>query len=276
MRRALAFLTAIAPVALSLSLLATASRAAARADATELDRQCLETAYPGAVTASFEPGGMTLHLPGGPRLPYDDGRQKSAQEALQNPSVKDMMEQVYPLGADGREPGPDFDPGRRRATAFFTALYGETRAEVMANAVRVDFAGKRIFFSNLYGAATALQAVGQEIASLLALRPDLKKYVFPVSTLAWRAIAGERRLSMHALGIAVDLNPRLGPYWGWSAPDSPSPAKSYPMEIVDIFERHGFIWGGKWREFDLMHFEYRPELLCKSRRLRDEPANAAR
>jgi hypothetical protein len=30
---------------------------------------------------------------------------------------------------------------------------------------------------------------------------------------------------------------------------------------VDIFERHGFIWGGKWGHFDTMHFEYRPELL---------------
>jgi hypothetical protein len=33
------------------------------------------------------------------------------------------------------------------------------------------------------------------------------------------------------------------------------------MEIVDVFERHGFIWGGKWYHFDTMHFEYRPELI---------------
>ncbi len=34
-----------------------------------------------------------------------------------------------------------------------------------------------------------------------------------------------------------------------------------PMEIVRIFEKHGFIWGGKWHHYDTMHFEYRPELL---------------
>ena len=34
-----------------------------------------------------------------------------------------------------------------------------------------------------------------------------------------------------------------------------------PLEIVAIFERHGFIWGGKWSHYDTMHFEYRPELL---------------
>jgi hypothetical protein len=33
-----------------------------------------------------------------------------------------------------------------------------------------------------------------------------------------------------------------------------------PQEIIDIFERHGFIWGGKWYHYDTMHFEYRPEL----------------
>ena len=36
-----------------------------------------------------------------------------------------------------------------------------------------------------------------------------------------------------------------------------------PREIVDIFERHGFIWGGKWYHYDTMHFEYRPELLIQ-------------
>jgi hypothetical protein len=34
-----------------------------------------------------------------------------------------------------------------------------------------------------------------------------------------------------------------------------------PHRIVEIFERHGFIWGGKWYHYDTMHFEYRPELL---------------
>jgi hypothetical protein len=37
-----------------------------------------------------------------------------------------------------------------------------------------------------------------------------------------------------------------------------------PEEIVAIFEKHGFIWGGKWYHFDTMHFEYRPELLGAS------------
>ena len=38
-------------------------------------------------------------------------------------------------------------------------------------------------------------------------------------------------------------------------------ATACPTEIVAIFEKHGFIWGGKWYHFDTMHFEFRPELL---------------
>ena len=35
----------------------------------------------------------------------------------------------------------------------------------------------------------------------------------------------------------------------------------FPRKLVDIFERHGFIWGGAWYHYDTMHFEFRPELL---------------
>jgi hypothetical protein len=37
----------------------------------------------------------------------------------------------------------------------------------------------------------------------------------------------------------------------------------YPQAIVELFEKQGFIWGGTWSHFDLMHFEYCPELLQK-------------
>ena len=41
--------------------------------------------------------------------------------------------------------------------------------------------------------------------------------------------------------------------------------QSYDSEIVRAFEAEGFIWGGKWHEYDLMHFEYRPEIIAKAR-----------
>ena len=45
---------------------------------------------------------------------------------------------------------------------------------------------------------------------------------------------------------------------------------SPPERVVEIFERHGFVWGGKWGYFDTIHFEYRPEILIYNRLLEDD------
>jgi len=73
-------------------------------------------------------------------------------------------------------------------------------------------------------------------------------------------------MSMHAYAAAIDINTRHTTYWQWV---KPGPDGTYrwsneiPREIIAIFEKHGFIWGGRWYHFDTMHFEYRPELLAK-------------
>ena len=67
---------------------------------------------------------------------------------------------------------------------------------------------------------------------------------------------------MHSYGAAIDLNLKFSNYWLWEAKGSDIPYRNaMPRQIVDIFERHGFIWGGRWYHYDTMHFEYRPELL---------------
>jgi hypothetical protein len=68
---------------------------------------------------------------------------------------------------------------------------------------------------------------------------------------------------MHAYGAAIDINTRFADYWRWVSDDR-TPIRwrnRVPIQIVRIFEKHGFIWGGYWYHFDTMHFEYRPELL---------------
>ena len=47
-------------------------------------------------------------------------------------------------------------------------------------------------------------------------------------------------------------------YWRWSKSGWHNRIQ---IEIARVFERHGFIWGGRWYHYDTMHFEYRPELL---------------
>jgi|GEM_PF-645494 len=33
----------------------------------------------------------------------------------------------------------------------------------------------------------------------------------------------------------------------------------FVVDHFKVFEKHGFIWGGRWKHYDTMHFEYRPE-----------------
>jgi hypothetical protein len=54
-------------------------------------------------------------------------------------------------------------------------------------------------------------------------------------------------LSRHSWGIAVDFNPSTNPYG-----DEPT----LSLEVVEIFKRWGFSWGGGWSVPDGMHFEW--------------------
>ncbi len=202
----------------------------------------------------------------GTKIVYDDGKAKDFKARLSNPDLEDMLSLIYIPGRIVESPDKDYDPGRFRVTPFFQAVYGKTKEAVKANLVSVEFCGRRLPFNRQNGAAQALQRVGLELASLLKKRPRLKKYVFPIGgTFVWRSIAGTKRLSPHSFGIAIDLNPKQGAYWrnrgrGF---DARPYLQRYPAQIVNLFEKHGFIWGGKWWHYDSMHFEYRPELLLK-------------
>lgn len=61
-------------------------------------------------------------------------------------------------------------------------------------------------------------------------------------------------LSLHSWGIAIDINPEANPYQRGNY----GPAQTdMPAEVIEIFRRHGFFWGGDWPgERDPMHFEW--------------------
>lgn len=213
---------------------------------------------------------LSIIMKGGGKFLYDDGRPKTFADRLEQPDLEDSLAQDYPAGKPSKEFKPDYDPGRFRVNALFNSVYGETPAEVKANMVPVGFCGRTIQFNSHNGAAAALAKVGQKLDKLLSRKPELRSYVFPLGGVYTRRnIAGTQRLSPHSWGIALDLNPQYGAYWLWKKNqpgcDIISLRLAYPLEIVTIFEEEGFIWGGKWSHYDLMHFEYRPELLIKSR-----------
>lgn len=228
-----------------------------------LHLQRLKDAYPDTVAGFDE---RVLRLADGSELPLSDGRtDKSFDELLNSPDIDDMFAFAYPAGEAPSPPPREFDPGRIRVEALFRALYGDCKGGTPPKLRKVAWVkgGGSVQFATAQGADRALEAV---VAELNALPASFTKFLVPsAGTYNCRAIASTARMSMHAYGAAIDINTRHSTYWQWVKP-GPDGAYQWsnkiPVEIVDIFERHGFIWGGRWYHFDTMHFEYRPEILA--------------
>lgn len=88
----------------------------------------------------------------------------------------------------------------------------------------------------------------------------------------YRMIGGTNRLSNHAYGLAIDINPIYNPYVTYpNGVERISPKKSapygdrsadFPHKIdyndlcYKLFTEHGFTWGGDWKSLkDYQHFE---------------------
>lgn len=199
----------------------------------------------------------------GERLVYDDGKQRSTVEMHIEQDVEDIFYQEY----DTRcfPPAYGYDPGRYRSAALFDKIYGRNREEVIANLVKVawcpSFGCDSLLFSRQAGAAEALKRVSDEFE----LRPELREWVVDAQTFCYRNIAGTNRRSPHSYGFAIDISVAKSHYWRWVYPYADEYQRityfnNINLEVVEIFEKHGFIWGGRWYHFDTMHFEYRPEI----------------
>ena len=220
----------------------------------------LVAAYPDRISGV---DGNTIIFSDGTRM--DAGAVDPAKpfdRLLRDASVLDQFRLAYPRGAEIAPPARDFDPGRFRNEAFFAKLYGDCRRAKpdLVSVTWID--GGKVLFARANGAAGHLQAVASEIAKLA---PAIRRAATPsAGTYSCRPVKDTGRLSMHAYGAAIDLNLKYSDYWLWQAKGTANiPYRNrMPREIVDAFERHGFIWGGRWYHYDTMHFEYRPELLA--------------
>lgn len=228
--------------------------------------------------------GQTVIRMAGKAFLFDDGKEKKPEARIDEPDVEDMFFQIYPLVNPTEKVEKDHDPGRARVEDFFKLLYGGTEAEVRKNLVPVNFCGTKVQFSSRCGAADALAAVGKELDALFEKHPEMKDFTRNLAgTFQWRFIAGTKRLSNHSFGTAIDLNVERSAYWRWSKPATLPifNRKTWPTELIEAFERHGFIWGGKWWHYDTMHFEFRPELIAYSKAVGgeapqpDKPASPA-
>ncbi|MFA5956478.1 M15 family metallopeptidase [Hyphomicrobium sp.] len=224
----------------------------------------LKAAYPEYV-AGVE--GDSLTFKDGTRLPLGDGKPKPFESWLAHPDVRDMFRYLYSRGAAALPPSRNFDPGRARNEDFFTKVYGDCRKPgFAASLTKIRWlpkkSGQQITVSRRNGVTEHLQAVSDELD---ALPKTFDVYLIPsAGGFLCRTIAGTAQRSGHGYGIAIDIATKHSHYWRWAKggpSDSPAYHNEIPPEIVDIFEKHGFIWGGRWYHYDTMHFEYRPELI---------------
>ena len=205
----------------------------------------------------------------GTHMPIDDGLGvKDPETRVEKADLKDQFYAPYFLGDAGFPPGIEIDPGRVRYEPLFRKMYGDCRKRgVFNDLVPVPWlkrhGGGSVTFTRTNGAAAALAKVSEELDGL----PEtmIRFVMHTAGTYNCRLVSGSGRLSMHAYGAAIDINIHHTTYWRWEkpGPDGRIAWKNQvPIEIVRIFERHGFIWGGKWYHYDTMHFEYRPELIA--------------
>jgi hypothetical protein len=242
----------------------------------------LARAYPEAVRGlQYSAGGWAMILDSGERVLYSDGKSVPFEERMGDADLSSVLAQPYSFGPVSLPAMEGIDPGRVRNYPLLNAAYGKTKAEVMRNLETVHFLSVSVPFNRRNGAAAALRAVVQDIEN----DPELYRFMKPIAdkredgepcitSWNWRVIAGTDFLSAHSYGIAIDiLNPfdKKPTYWRWvkggrSGHFSDAQALAVmPWPLVEVFEKHGFIWGGKWHHFDTMHFEYRPEFQQQAR-----------
>lgn len=233
------------------------------ANEEELDLYCLKSSYPQIADIRRDgAGNVWLVLADGAKAPYIL-KSGAVNRAGLNVDARESMAQVYPLEPARPDTPEGFAPGRKRPYALFEALYGDAAAKVGSGLRSEHLLGKALSLSS--PVAAAFEKAIPRLEKLAADNPRLRAFLKPDGGFYWRKIAGENVLSAHSFGIAMDMGVDKAPYWRWSKRMPHPMQQSYPSEIVEIMEDAGFIWGGKWHEYDLMHFEYRPELICKAR-----------
>ncbi|HET9947823.1 MAG TPA: M15 family metallopeptidase [Longimicrobiales bacterium] len=233
-------------------------------------------------SVSHTHGDLVFHI-GEHRIAFRDGR---------------MLEE----GREGEGDGPECDPifytysleplrvplrGPAELPTYCSdlleAVWGRTEAEIREHGTSATFLGHRMFVNRIL--VEPLRAVERDLLRAARRDRSVQGWIEELDvtySFMQRDIAGSGNPSYHAWGLAVDFVPRSYEgkhvYWRWSRVLEGDDWDRIPLEerwspperVVEIFERHGFVWGGKWPLFDAMHFEYRPEILAYNRILAED------
>jgi hypothetical protein len=108
--------------------------------------------------------------------------------------------------------------------------------------------GRGVYVHRLAQPAFQQVAAALDAAAANGLRYPIRDAV----AFAPRTIGGNHRISRHALGLAIDINPAQNPYRG-----DGTLITDMPPWFVQIWRDAGFCWGGDWEDSkDPMHFSW--------------------
>ena len=208
---------------------------------------------------------------------FRDGRML-AESRLDREEECDPIFYEYPLGPMTAPAPPALGDMPTYCTDMLESLWGDTETEIRRHGRSVRFLDHRMFVNELL--IEPLATVERDIRNVAQTDRAVAAWVDDLDitySFTYREIAGSETRSQHSFGLAVDFVPRSyhgrAVYWRWSQVldregwyEIPMAMRwSPPQRVISIFERHGFIWGGKWLHFDGIHFEYRPEILLYNR-----------
>ena len=148
--------------------------------------QCLMEAYPDQIIGYAD---NLIYWSDSTTMVYDDGKEKSAVQKMDDADIEDMSYWVYP------DEVTDFnDAGRIRNEAFFKKMYGKTQGEMNKNLTSVvwcpKLVGQTLRISKVNGVDKQLKKLSDELDQ----HPEWKKSLSGPSTVNWRVVAGTNRL----------------------------------------------------------------------------------
>lgn len=235
----------------------------------------LVQAYGALLDSVTSAEGDVVFFAGGRAVHFQDGRLLGRDELEQ---AEDFSSQFYPYSFEPLSEPPVLTEGLAHSTALQEILFGTTETQIRRHCTSVTFLDHRMFVNSI--SVESLRAVEEEIRDAAAGDPAVAAWIRELQitySFITRDVAGSDGRSLHGWGLAVDLVPASyggkHVYWRWSRVfnrqswhEIPVSARwSPPQPVIEAFERHGFVWGGKWPRFDTIHFEYRPEIALHDR-----------
>lgn len=227
-------------------------------------------------SVAYSEDDAVFHLQGG-AIRFSDGRMLSTSRGPDAAERCDDIFYEYSLEPLVEPPAaPDERPVY--CTDVLETLWGRQESEIREHGSSITFLDHKMFVNDFLIAPLAqverdLRAAALRDAEVAAWMAGLDiTYSF-----VRRKIAGSATRSHHGWGLAVDFVPDSyegrHAYWRWSRVFDREDWDEIPLEerwsppraVIEAFERQGFVWGGKWAHFDVIHFEFRPEIILYNR-----------